>query len=55
MLIDNKGRKVNPDNLPKGRREREAALAGMREVLAYPSRGHSTFFNVRERARLVGA
>jgi hypothetical protein len=52
MLIDTKGRVVNPDKLPKGKANREAVLAGLKEV---PDRwrGHGKSFNLGERARLV--
>ena len=51
MLIDKHGRVVNPDNLPKGKAKREAALAELREV---PGRwrGHGKMFTLEQRARL---
>lgn len=53
MLIDKQGRAVNPDNLPKGKAKREAALAELREV---PDRwrGYSKSFTLEQRARLKG-
>ena len=53
MLIDKQGRAVKPDNLPKGKAKREAALAELREV---PDRwrGHGKSFTLEQRARLKG-
>ena len=53
MLIDKQGRVVNPDNLPKGKAKREAALAELREV---PDRWRSgKSFTLEQRARLKDA
>ena len=53
MLIDKQGRAVNPDNLPKGRAKREAALAELREV-PDSLRGYSKSFTLEQRAHLKG-
>lgn len=49
MLIDKKGRIVDPDKLPKGKRE--AALAELREVPG-PHKRHGTMFTLEQRAVL---
>ena len=55
MLIDKQGRAVNPDNLPKGKAKREAALAELLEV-SDRWRRYSKSFTLEQRARLrVGA
>lgn len=51
MLIDKKGRKFDPKKLPKGRAQREAKLAGLREVAEVRPK-HGNLFNLGERARL---
>ena len=51
MLIDKKGRIVDPDKLPKGRAKREAALAELREVQG-PHKRHGTTFTLEQRAVL---
>lgn len=51
MLIDAKGRQVNPENLPKGKAKREAVLATLREAPS-PWRGHGKDFTLAKRARL---
>lgn len=51
MLIDKKGRVVNPDHLPKSRAKRETALAELREVHTLPHNGKA--HSLGERARLV--
>ncbi len=51
MLIDKKGRIVDPDKLPKGRAKREAALAELREVPG-PHKRHGTMFTLEQRAVL---
>lgn len=51
MLIDKKGRVVNPGHLPKSRAKREAALAELCEVQAVPHKGKA--YSLGERARLV--
>ena len=51
MLIDKKGRIVDPDKLPKGRAKREAALAELREVPG-PHKRHGTLFTLEQRAVL---
>lgn len=56
MLIDPKTLKtVNPDNLPKGRDARQAALATLREVLVPRAPGKHEGFKLGERASLKGA
>lgn len=51
MLIDKKGRKFDPKKLPKGRHQREAKLATLREVSDVKPK-HGSMFNLGERARL---
>ncbi len=51
MLIDKKGRIVDPDKLPKGRAKREAALAELHEVPG-PHKRHGTMFTLEQRAVL---
>lgn len=51
MLIDKKGRIVDPDKLPKGKTKREAALAELREVPG-PHKRHGTMFTLGPRATL---
>ncbi len=52
MLIDNKGRAFDPKRLPKGRAQREAKLAQLREVPEMRPK-HGTMFNLGERGRLL--
>lgn len=51
MLVDSKGKPVNPDTLPRDRNKREKILAGLREVGA-PFKGHGQFFKLQQRATL---
>ena len=51
MLIDKKGRPFDPKKLPKGRRQREEKLAGLRETSDLRPK-HGSMFNLGERARL---
>ena len=51
MLIDNKGREFNPKNLPANKGQREAVLAGLREVLV-PRHTHREMFSLQARAVL---
>lgn len=51
MLIDKRGRIVDPDKLPKGKAKREAALAELREVPG-PHKRHGAMFTLEHRARL---
>lgn len=51
MLIDKKGRPFDPKKLPKGRNQREAKLAALREVDGVKPK-HGNLFNLGERARL---
>lgn len=51
MLLNQKGEVVNPDKLPKRGREREAALALLREVREVPKPSHH-LFRVDKRAKV---
>lgn len=53
MLIDKKGRIIDPEKLPKGKAKREAALAELREVPG-PHKRHGGMFTLEHRARLRG-
>lgn len=52
MLIDKQGKVFNPDNLPRGRKAKEAALATLREVLV-PGAPKGGMFRLDKRARIV--
>lgn len=54
MLFNTKGKRIDPDKLPKGGKAREAALSALRELLA-PEAGHrhGDMFKLGTRARLV--
>ena len=51
MLIDKKGRIVDPDKLPKGWAKRKAALAELHEV-PWRHKRHGTLFTLEQRAVL---
>lgn len=51
MLIDNNGREVRAESLPKNRKAREAALATVQEVLV-PQKMRGPMFSLGERAFL---
>lgn len=52
MLLNSKGQKVDPTTLPRGRKEREAVLATLREVHE-PERVRNRMFYIESRARYV--
>lgn len=54
MLIDNKGRVVRAEKLPRGGKARDAALASVREVLV-PERKQDSTFSLGARALLKEA
>lgn len=54
MLFDQKGKPFNPDNLPQGRKAREAVLATLREVLVPRRPGKHEGFKLQQRARFKG-